>query len=274
MAAFEILNSRHTTRKLDKKHEYERQYVVNNPTEGGGMADVIAAAPPLVTVDGKQLRIVDIDMGETDNFAWRVATVNWATKDSRKSKEATQPTETNDSEISFSIGGQTEQIQEAFAQTKYGPSAADLGNSINVQDDGSVSGIDIVVPKMTLTRVHYLPDSVVHPAYQLDLRRAVGKTNSDSFLGYESGELLLLSVVGAKRGEEDWVVTFDFSVGKNNTGLTVAGISDISKQAHDYLWVQYEQEEETTAKRMKPIGVGVYVAKVYESANFGAILKI
>ena len=274
MAASEILTSRHTTRRLNKKHSHERQYVVNNATDGGAMADVINAAPELVTIDGKPLRIVNIDMQETENFAWRMATAEWATKDHPKSKEAVQPTETNDHEESFSIGGGNERIQEAITQAKFGSSATDFGNSINVQGDGSVEGVDILVPTMTRTMVAYLPDSVVNPVYQLNLRDAVGKTNSDSFLGYEAGELLLLSVAGSKRGEEDWHMQYDFSVGKNREGLNVAGISGINKKAHEYLWVAYEQDEEATAKRMKPTATGVYVATVYETVAMGATLKI
>lgn len=274
MPAYEVAKSRHTTRRLDKKHTHSRTYVVNNPTSAGAMADAISAAPPEVIIDSKYLRITDIDTEETDHPDWFMASVSWATKDSRQSKEATQPTETNDYEESFTIGGGTEQIQEAFSQTKYGDNSADLGNSINVGDDGSVSGIDIVIPLMTFTSVHYLPDTVVDETYILNLRDAVGKTNSDTFRGYTAGELLLLSASGSKRGEEDWQITFDFSAGKNRTGLTVAGITGVTKNAHDYLWVQYEQEQEDTAKRMKPAAVGVYVAVVYEAAAFGTTLRI
>ena len=157
MPAYEVAKSRHTTRRLDKKHTHSRTYVVNNPTSAGAMADAISAAPPEVIIDSKYLRITDIDTEETDHPDWFMASVSWATKDSRQSKEATQPTETNDYEESFTIGGGTEQIQEAFSQTKYGDNSADLGNSINVGDDGSVSGIDIVVPLMTFTSVIISP---------------------------------------------------------------------------------------------------------------------
>lgn len=274
MTAQERLASRETNRRLDKKHTHRRHYLSDSGTEAGAVADVIAIAPPTVLVDGKTLRIIDIRSKETDNSNMRLAVASWATKDSPESKEAAQPTETNDTEDSFTIGGGTQHVQEAISQQKFGANAADFGTSINVEDDGSVSGVDIVIPSMTRTLTGFLPDSVVTPAYQLALRDAVGKTNSDAYLGYAVGELLLQSVQGRKRGEEDWRMQFDFDVGKNQTGKTVAGISGINKKAHEYLWVAYEQDEEATAKRMKPTATGVYVATVYETVAMGATLKI
>lgn len=274
MVARELNESRETERRLDKKHTHRRRYSSDAPNGAAAMSDVIAAAPPIVLVDNKELRLVGIRTFESPNSSMRFATADWATKDSQQTKEVTQPTETNDYEESFSVGGGSQTVQEAQSQVKYPSTATDFGNAINVQDDGSVLGVDIITPMLTFTRVHYLPDSVVTPAYTKGLIDAVGHTNSDLFLTYGPGELLLLSASGSKRGEDDWAVTFEFLAGYNDTGMTVAGVSGISKKAHDYLWVGYEPGTDDTAKKMKPTGIGVYVATVYKTAAFGTTLKI
>jgi len=243
-------------------------------TESGAISDVIAIAPPVVLVDGKSLRIVDVTVRETVNSSMRFASVNWATADSPQTKREAQPTETNDHEQSFSIGGGTQRVQEALSQLKYPAAAPDLGNAVNVQEDGSVEGVDILVPTLSFRRTYYLPTSVVTDSYARGLRDAVGKTNNASFLNFDVGELLLLSANGTQRGQADWAVSFEWLAGKNQSDLAVAGIEDINKGAHEFLWILYEQEQEDTAKKMKPVVIGVYVAVVYGQVHYPTILGI
>jgi len=276
MTVSELIGARTTSRRVDQKHTHIRRYLVEAPEHGAAMGEMLTFAPPEVVVFFKILIVVDSSMEETDNPSIFFGEVQWATIDHTKTKHANAtgtgysgtPNETGDSEQSFSIGGGTQHVQEAISQKAYPAAAPDVLNAINVANDGIVEGVDIITPQMTFTKTHYLPVKKVTADYIKSLGRTVGKTNDAEHLGFDKATLLLLSATGRQRGAGDWAVTFDYAAGENKTGQTVAGFGDITKNAHDYLWVLYEQSEDAVAKKMVPKAVGVYVATVYEATSF------
>ncbi len=277
MSVNEVVAGRHTKRRLDRKHTHQRRYVIEAVGQGIAMNELLASVPPNVIIDTKILIIVDVSLEETDNPTHYFGEVSWATKDhpkTRRSADGGQPNETNDSEQQFSVGGGSQHIQEALTQAKFGDNAPAIGNSINVGNDGAVGGVDIVTPALTFSKTHYLPNEHVTDDWIRGLRKVVGRLNDAVFLGYKVGELLLLSANGSQRGAEDWQVTFEYSGGENLTDKTVAGITGVIKNAHDYLWVLYEQSEDATNKKMVPAAIGVFVATVYKSADFAGKLGV
>jgi hypothetical protein len=81
--------------------------------------------------------------------------------------------------------------------------------------------------------------------------------------------VLFLGASGSKRGEEDWEITFRFAASPNVTDLTVGDIENIDKKGWEYLWVRYTDAEDQNVLVQQP--VAVYVEKVYELADFGAL---
>ena len=57
----------------------------------------------------------------------------------------------------------------------------------------------------------------------------------------------------------------------NRTGITVGDITGIAKKGWEYLWVRYEDAEDSTAKTLVKRPVAAYVEKVYESGDFAAL---
>jgi hypothetical protein len=182
-----------------------------------------------------------------------------------------EPKETGESSFSFDTGGVTAHITQSLSTVnKYAPSgtAPDCQGAIGVTGD-SVEGTDVTVPVYNFTETHYLPDAAVTGAYKLALFQLTGRVNNGVFKGFAAGEVLFLGASGAKRGTEDWEITYRFAASPNVTGLAVGPITGIAKLGWDYLWVRYADAEDENVLVKQPIAA--YVERVYELGNFAAL---
>jgi hypothetical protein len=83
--------------------------------------------------------------------------------------------------------------------------------------------------------------------------------------------VLFLGASGAKRGEEDWEITFRFAASPNMTGLQIGDITGINKKGWEYLWVRYADDEDANAKVLIKKPIAAYVEKVYEDGDFSGL---
>jgi hypothetical protein len=95
--------------------------------------------------------------------------------------------------------------------------------------------------------------------------------NDTEFRGRAAGEVLFLGATGAKRGRGDWEITFRFAASPNATGIAIGDITGIAKNGWDYLWVLYEEQEDSTAKALVKYPKAVYVEEVYPEGDFDAL---
>jgi len=174
--------------------------------------------------------------------------------------------QTEESVFSFDTGGGTQHITHSLATVaRYaapGKTAPDFKGAIGVTAD-SVEGVDITVPVYQFAETHYLPDSVATPEYKATLFWLTGKVNNSAFKGFAAGECLFLGAAGSKRGCGDWEITYRFAASPNVTDLVVGDITGISKKGWEYLWVRYEDVEDTVAKALVKRPVAVYIEQVY-----------
>ncbi|MCA9249612.1 MAG: hypothetical protein KDA54_00635 [Phycisphaerales bacterium] len=181
---------------------------------------------------------------------------------------------TDESTFSFDTGGGTHHITQSLGNVaKYAPpgkTAPDSQGAIGSTPDG-VDGVDITVPTYQFSETHYLADSFVTPTYKATLFALTGRVNDDTFKGFEAGEVLFLGAAGSKRGAGDWEITYRFAASPNVTGQTIGDITDIDKKGWEYLWVRYEDFEDTFAKAMVKRPAAVYIEKVYDDGDFGEI---
>lgn len=269
--------SRRSRRTLQGQNEHSRRFRIDNAaSQAGAMTDMLAAAvcPSTVIVDGETLVrddawVEDWGTGDTSQF---VGEVTWRSQMSHHSRPNMQ---TGDDETSFQIGGDTLLVRTSIATTDYGTlSLPDRDGAINVSENGTVNGVEVVVPKLTFSKTHYIAEATVTDSYVKGLRGAVGFVNNATYLGFAAHELLLVSATGSRRGEADWAVTFDFVAGENKTGQTIAGITGVAYDAHDYVEVMYEKAEDATAKMIRTKARGVYVHQIYDEADFATILGV
>lgn len=181
--------------------------------------------------------------------------------------------------FSFDTGGGTQHITQSLDTVHRYPApgvgaAPDFKGAIGVSADG-VEGVDITVPVFNFTETHYKPDDEMTQSYRAVLFELTGKVNSDSFKGFQPGEVLFLGASGSKRvqlGEDaDWEITYRFAGSPNVSGLSIGPINGISKKGWEYLWVRYADQEDTAAKAIVKRPIAAYVERVYEDGGFAAL---
>jgi hypothetical protein len=191
-------------------------------------------------------------------------------------RQEKQP-ETGESTFSFDTGSGTQHITQSIQTIqRYAPpgkTAPDCGGAIGATND-SVEGVDITLPVYQFSETHYLPMSMVTNAYKGTLFILTGKVNSAAFKGCQAGECLFMGASGSLRtaGDDgDWEITFKFAASPNATGLTIGTITGINKKGWEYLWVRYEDSEDTAANVLVKKPTAVYIEKVYDLADFAAL---
>ncbi len=194
-------------------------------------------------------------------------TVRYVTPDNQKP-------ETGESSFSFDTGGGTQHITQSLGTvSRYPSSAPDMSGAVGVTHD-SVEGVDITIPVYQFSETHYLSASVVTDAYKRQLFVLTGKVNSAAFRGFQEGECLFLGASGSRRGkspDDDWEITFKFAGSLNATNLTVGTITGINKKGWEYMWVRYQDAEDTSSKTLIKKPVAVYIEKVYDLADFAGL---
>lgn len=136
--------------------------------------------------------------------------------------------------------------------------------------DGDPEGVDIVVPALKLNYSYKWPANVITNAYVKSLAAMVGSTNSSTYDTYGAGELLFLGGAGEVIPDVPTTISYSFAASADVTGLTIADITGITKGGHDYLWIAYEEEADTAAKKKIRRPLSAYVERVYKRSNFSA----
>ena len=184
-----------------------------------------------------------------------------------------EPPQTGDSSFSFDTGGGTQHITQSLATVGAysvdGP-PPDFRGAIGVTRD-SVDGVDITVPVYNFSETHYIATGLVTAAYKAVLFYLTGQVNNAPFRSLAAGEVLFLGVSGSKRGPDDWEITYRFAASPNVAGLAVGDMTGIAKRGWEYLWVRYEDVEDTNAKALVKRPVAVYVEQVYPYGNFAGL---
>ena len=243
--------------------QVERGYVISGTDDDVVAKSSLAAATPSL-YDGlvrQTLQIEPVGPG-----IWE-GTVRYGQAENQQSQAG-------ESTFSFDTGGGTQHITQSLQTIgRYPNNAPDFGGAIGVTHD-NVEGVDITIPVYQFSETHYLPASVVTPAYRGTLFYLTGKVNSGSFRGLQPGECLFLGASGSRRGtsaDDDWEISFRFAGSPNVSGLQVGSIGGINKKGWEYMWVRYQDAEDEDAKVLIKKPIAVYIEKVYEQANLGGL---
>ncbi len=182
--------------------------------------------------------------------------------------------QTNESVFAFDTGGGTQHITQSLqtvgAYASGGQVPPNFKGAIGVTAD-SVEGVDITVPVYQFSETHYIDDAYVTPAYKGTLFALTGRVNSAPFKGFAPGECLFLGASGSKRGSGDWEINYRFAASPNAAGLVVGDIVGISKKGFEYLWVRYQDAEDSAAKAMVKRPIAAYVEQVYPYGDLNAL---
>jgi len=240
--------------------------------DAAARAALEAEAPPMH--DGLVRQTAGVDPMRIDSA--NPATCLW-TGTVEYGPTSTKLPETGDAVFSFDTGGARQHIVTAAPGASisgYGPEEETPPPAHGIGDNGErCEGVNIVFPAYHFAETHYLADSVVTPDYKRILFLCTGKTNLDSFRGFEPGEVLFLGASGSKRGEEDWEIPYRFAARPNREGFLVANETILvpSCKGWEYLWLRFETKEDDGSKRMYRRAIGAYVAPVYEGFLFSSL---
>jgi hypothetical protein len=166
----------------------------------------------------------------------------------------------------------------SYAQTKYalsGTTAPDYKKSIDVRD-GKPQGVQRIIPALKINVRAKIATEYISSvmAYSKLIAGLTGTTNSTTMFDGEFaiGELLFAGASGDIVAENPQL-TFTFLASKNVTGLSIGGITGITKAGHDYMWYLFDTEKDATTGLLVSKPRAAYVDRVYGQAD-QTVLKI
>lgn len=176
--------------------------------------------------------------------------------------------------MNFDTSGGTHHITQSIRTVGRYPATAPNFKGAIGYDGKNVNGVDILVPALNLSETHNFPAAMITTGYIANLSRKTGMYNSDSFRGFEPGEVLFSGASGT-RSEDTinpvWEVTFNFMVSRNRKNFRVGDIQVGLKRGWDYMWVRYDDEVDESAGDIIKTPAAVYIEQVYEATNFSSL---
>ncbi|XZE35846.1 hypothetical protein SH501x_001390 [Pirellulaceae bacterium SH501] len=231
-------------------------------------------------IDGLLLRT--IDMRPDGPMGWK-ATANYG-EPKLVSRELEKLPNVGDYRVSFSAKPATVKQYFAKSTTRYPAGAPDFGGAINVNRDGKVDGVDVIIPSLSVVVTQRMAGAALTPTYALAVANLVGKYNNAGFLGFPAGSLqftagdgsLSFSIENPVSGgdpidPQDRELSFEFLYSPNLSGLTIGDITGINKLGHQYMWILWKDDVDGSVVVQKPRAV--YVQDLYgvEPASFAPL---
>lgn len=246
----------------------ERVYLVfDAEDEAEAVAAVAGEAPE--TVDEMPRTGIDIDsrLGPRE---WRVR-VSYAAEPESDEDDADDP-----NGYTFETGGGTRHVSVALEHVAtYPAGAAKFGGAINVDADGGVGGVDVVMPQPGFSETVALKKSQFNAKYKRALIYLTGKVNAAKFRGFQKGEVRFDGASATRVSKKLYQVTYRYSVSENRRNFECGGIEIGEKYGWDYLWFRYMEavsvNDSGTPVAIVKKPVSAHVERVYEFADFGII---
>ncbi len=242
-------------------------FVFGAADEEAALAQVRTTAP--AKVDG--LVLSSVELSERINLdTFKVRAVYGEDPEGEDEED-----EDDDTNFTFDSSGGTMHMDVSLETKGMFPAdAPDFKKAINVDNEGSVNGCEVVMPTFQFAETRTVKAAKVTAAYKRKVAELTGTVNSASFKGFEPGEVLFLGASGSKKGKKrkhPWEITFKFAVSPNKTDLHVGDLVVGQKDGWDYLWVKYEDEVSESGANLVKKPVAAYVEKVYERKDFSLL---
>lgn len=144
----------------------------------------------------------------------------------------------------------------------------DHKGAINRQLDGTIEGVDIVIPSMRINVRFTHPLGVVTFQFARAMRALTGKVNSTSLFGFAPGEVLFLGARGSDGNNTDAQVSYSFAIEENIQSKVIGGITLAKKDGHDYAWIEFKHDIDGGQAVTVPRQIDV--CRVYERVDLAA----
>lgn len=196
-------------------------------------------------------------------------------------KKKTSP-DIGDARISWSTGGGTQRITQAIQTVaKYAPpglTAPENYGAIGARPDGTVEGVDILVPDFRWQEQYTVNPAMLTWGYAMTTAYLTRCVNSAPFRGFTPGEVQFrganasATLSGTQADPQLTAdITYEFAASPNVTNQTIGEMTGIAKKGWELLDVRYEETEDEEAKKCTPRPIAAYVHQVYPDASFGPL---
>jgi hypothetical protein len=181
----------------------------------------------------------------------------------------------NEQEVSFDTAGGTAKITASRGTRGYAAtgvtSIPDFKGAIGVTKDG-VEGVEIPVPNLQFQVHRSYGPTIVDAAFIKGLADLTGCVNSAPFMGFDSGEVRFDGASGSrKNARASWNLAYRFAASANQANLVIGDIPNIEKYGWEYLWVLFQEYEDSSASFLVRRPLAVYVEQVLPYADFGVL---
>ena len=193
-----------------------------------------------------------------------------------------KPREIGDCSVSWSTGGGTQKITQAIATVgKYAPpgmTAPENYGAIGARPDGTVEGVDVLVPDFRWTETYTVNPGMLTWGYAMTCAYLTRCVNNHGFRGFAAGEVQfrgaqanarLTGTVEQPQLTAD--ISYEFAAQPNVVNQTIGTIVGIAAKGWEHIDVRYEQTDDAAAVKTTPRPIAVYVHQVYPYASFGGL---
>lgn len=166
----------------------------------------------------------------------------------------------------------TSALEHIQSYAPAGATAPDHKGAIGVTASG-VEGTEIVVPQFKWTETHQLPAVFATFAYSDTVEALTGKVNAATFRGKPAGSVRFDGAAGGGSSKNPNLVeiTYHFVRGVAISNQSYGDITGVDKAAWEYLWIEYQTEEDSTANRAVERPLAAHVERVYDSGDFSLL---
>ena len=177
--------------------------------------------------------------------------------------------------FTFDTSGGTAHIKQARDHVEdyvNSGTAPNHGGAINVTDSG-VDGTDVVIAQFSWTENWTLPISYASFAAALLFKNLTGKINALPFRGFGPGQVRFDGAIGGASSKEPTqaALSYKFVQSDDSSDAMPSFKSDIVKLGWEYIWLEYEKQEDDTAKRIIQPPIAAHVEGVYETGDFSQL---
>ncbi len=232
------------------------------------------------------LVITTLRIEQVNNFGWWKATAEYKydSNTGQGSSGSTRPLPGDWTlpyiKIGFSVGNRTKNITQSLelidSTQVIGPLQRELpcfdrtGNAIGVSED-NITGADIYSAGLELQiTAYYFPQYITFTFLDL-LATMCPSVNSDPFLAYQPGEVLLKGCDGSATVVDIVPITFNVEIAKNIKDRPDPPFPDLTCDGHHLLDYRYIKSLDPCAQQLGQLPTFRFIHKVYEEKPFAAL---
>ncbi len=264
------------TRKINAKGAVTAAEIIylvfEAENEDAALAAVLNVAPQ---VQGNvPLNSIEIDSRETET-TFKVKAV-YEDEDSGSGGSSDDDDDESEPTLSFDCGGGTKRVMYSLEQRQVlgeeKPAGGAVGWNGETGDKMEVSGVEVPAAQLQETYTKEMRYDDLSTSYRRRIAGLVGKVNSQSFKGWEAGEVIFRGASFAgptSRSSEKITVSFHFAIQLNEpeaklNGETISG----GKKGWEYLWAIFKTVKDSIPRVQVS---AAYVDKVCEEADFSIL---